>query len=596
MKLKFFFLLLLTFYIVNCTFYIEAQATIRYVSKTGTSTPPYTSWATAADSIQKCINICSFGDTVYVANGIYKERVDMIPGLSLIGAGSDSCLVDTRQLANHNYSIRVTDSCYLAGFQTLTFDNTYGNGIYIYDVNINNIYATIKFMKVTNAQTGFRISSSSLNFDDAYKLIKNNVISDIDIGINCILTTPIIENNIILYPVTGGLNAGINSSPSFINNTIIMENATNISTGFGDGWDIISKVKGNLFISLDNSGEFGIDSYADTLLNNIVLGNWQRGISTAGVTGYDAVVKNNHLEKNINALRYDVGSGGTAPVFHYNNLWNNQNNYLNFSNDSTNIYSNPMFVNEDSSDFHLQKYSPLVDAGDPTILDKDRSRSDIGIYGGPFGESYKYIDLAPAAPLNLTALVDSNYITLNWNRNSEADTSFYNVYRDTVINFTIDSTKLISSSVDTFFAQINPHNVIKYVYKVTCVDKQGNESEPSEEKVVNITGIAYYPQLITDYQLYQNYPNPFNPSTTISYRLKQRGYVKLYVYDIKGELVSVLVNNNQEAGFYEVEFTTNNLLPTTNNLASGIYIYQIMIRSENNIPVFTDMKKMIFLK
>lgn len=98
------------------------------------------------------------------------------------------------------------------------------------------------------------------------------------------------------------------------------------------------------------------------------------------------------------------------------------------------------------------------------------------------------------------------------------------------------------------------------------------------------------------FMLKQNYPNPFNPSTTISYRLKQRGYVKLYVYDIKGELVSVLVNNNQEAGFYEVEFTTNNLLPTTNNLASGIYIYQIMIRSENNIPVFTDMKKMIFLK
>ncbi|MBK7497929.1 MAG: hypothetical protein IPI19_02200 [Ignavibacteriales bacterium] len=42
--------------------------TIRYVSKTGTSTPPYTSWQTAADSIQKCINICVDGDTVYVAN------------------------------------------------------------------------------------------------------------------------------------------------------------------------------------------------------------------------------------------------------------------------------------------------------------------------------------------------------------------------------------------------------------------------------------------------------------------------------------------------------------------------------------------------
>ena len=259
-----------------------------------------------------------------------------------------------------------------------------------------------------------------------------------------------------------------------------------------------------------------------------------------------------------------------------------------------------MFVNADSLDFHLQKYSPLIDAGDPNIIDKDGSRSDIGIYGGPYGENYKYLDLAPQAPINLTAVVDTNYITLNWNKNSEADTSFYNVYRDTVVNFQIDSTKLISSPTDTFFVQINPHNVTKYVYKITCVDKQGNESEPSEEKVVNITGIEHYPQLISDYQLYQNYPNPFNPSTKIGYRLKERGYVKLYVYDIKGELVSVLVNQNQEVGFYEVDFSSvGNGLPTVpnnSNLASGIYIYQLMVRSENNIPVFTDMKKMIFLK
>ena len=50
-------------------------------------------------------------------------------------------------------------------------------------------------------------------------------------------------------------------------------------------------------------------------------------------------------------------------------------------------------------------FSRLIDAGDPSILDKDGSRSDIGLYGGPFGESYKYIDLAPSPPLNLTAVV-----------------------------------------------------------------------------------------------------------------------------------------------------------------------------------------------
>ncbi len=195
-------------------------------------------------------------------------------------------------------------------------------------------------------------------------------------------------------------------------------------------------------------------------------------------------------------------------------------------------------------------------------------------------------------------MLDSNEIFLSWNRNSEADTSFYKVYRDTVINFQIDSTKLISSQTDTFFVQfVVPQNIEKLVYKVTCVDKQGNESNPSEEKVVVITGIEDYPQIITDYQLYQNYPNPFNPSTKISYRLKERGYVKLYVYDIKGELVSLLVNQEQNAGFYQVEFnTTNYLQSTTNSLASGVYIYQIHVTGENNIPVFTDIKKMVIIK
>ena len=54
-------------------FTCAALAEIRYVSTTGSSVPPYTTWATASDSIQKAINICNDGDTVVVANGVYKE-------------------------------------------------------------------------------------------------------------------------------------------------------------------------------------------------------------------------------------------------------------------------------------------------------------------------------------------------------------------------------------------------------------------------------------------------------------------------------------------------------------------------------------------
>jgi hypothetical protein len=583
MKPKYFLFLCLSFYILNSTFLI---ATVRYVSKTGTSTPPYTSWQTAADSIQKCINICSFGDTVYVANGNYQEKIIMIPGLSLIGAGTDSCIIDTRNFSAP-YSVIVTSNCLLKGFKIVVQNSSQTSGTALIIEGANSI---IEFNEILNGRF------PAVWCDDTNSIIRHNRILFSYQSILVEFNQPTIDSNYIYIELQAGrgITLNLNSQPIVRGNFIVVNNnsADGIRKVFGDDAFISNNT---IYTSINNNtGQWGIYSLYDSLNNNIVLGQWDYGILTSG-----SDIRNNQIEKAQTGLAYDISSGGPPPIFKYNNLWQNQNNYQSFTGDTTNIYRDPMFVNEDSSDYHLQKYSPLIDAGDPNILDKDGSRSDIGLYGGSFGESYKYLDLAPRAPINLTALVDTNTISLSWNKNTETDTAYYKVYRDTVINFTIDTTKLVSSSPDSFFIQINPHNVTKYVYKVTCVDKQGNESEPSDEIVVNITSVSIddYPITINDYRLYQNYPNPFNPSTTISYRLKERGYVKLYLYDIKGELVSTLVNKNQESGFYQVEFnTTNHLQSTTNNLASGIYIYQLHIIGENNIPVFTDIKKMIYLK
>jgi len=90
-------------------------------------------------------------------------------------------------------------------------------------------------------------------------------------------------------------------------------------------------------------------------------------------------------------------------------------------------------------------------------------------------------------------------------------------------------------------------------------------------------------QVPNDYMLEQNYPNPFNPSTTIRYSIPERGDVELKVYDALGTLVETLVNREQEAGIYQVEFN-----PV--NLASGIYFYQIKTNS------FVETKKLVLLK
>ncbi len=90
-------------------------------------------------------------------------------------------------------------------------------------------------------------------------------------------------------------------------------------------------------------------------------------------------------------------------------------------------------------------------------------------------------------------------------------------------------------------------------------------------------------QIPQEYTLYQNYPNPFNPATTIKYDLPQSGFVELKVFNLLGETVAVLVNEDQIAGTNFVTFNSS-------NLSSGIYIYQI--KSGN----FIQSKKMMLVK
>ncbi len=97
--------------------------------------------------------------------------------------------------------------------------------------------------------------------------------------------------------------------------------------------------------------------------------------------------------------------------------------------------------------------------------------------------------------------------------------------------------------------------------------------------------------IISDYTLSQNYPNPFNPITTIKYSIPaETGHapslqtnVTLKVYDILGNEVSTLVNEQKSAGNYEVKFNAV-------NLASGIYFYKIQAGS------FNKVRKMMLLK
>ena len=99
-----------------------------------------------------------------------------------------------------------------------------------------------------------------------------------------------------------------------------------------------------------------------------------------------------------------------------------------------------------------------------------------------------------------------------------------------------------------------------------------------------LTGISNEKEnLIDRFVLEQNYPNPFNPITTITYQIPKTSFVTIKVYDVLGNEIATLVNEELEAGKYEIDFIAR-------DLPSGIYFYTFRSGS------FAETKKMLLLK
>lgn len=100
-------------------------------------------------------------------------------------------------------------------------------------------------------------------------------------------------------------------------------------------------------------------------------------------------------------------------------------------------------------------------------------------------------------------------------------------------------------------------------------------------KIVGIQPIST--EIPSSFALKQNYPNPFNPSTAIRFDIPKSTYVKIAVYDVMGQEVSVLANENVSAGKYELKWNAS-------GYSSGIYFYTLTAGD------FRETKKMILAK
>jgi hypothetical protein len=208
-------------------------------------------------------------------------------------------------------------------------------------------------------------------------------------------------------------------------------------------------------------------------------------------------------------------------------------------------------------------------------------------------------DPLPIELSSFTAAVnnDSNnaYVEVSWITETEANLLGFKIYRNTSSD--LSEAKEISNSIipgtntslttEYIFFDEEVVTGVDYFYWLNSID-------------LDLTAVFYGPIAITlqeeeevitpvyETALIRNYPNPFNPDTTIEYSLREETAVALQIYNLKGQLVKILVSGIQKAGKYEIFW--DGLDSQGKETATGIYFYRLLTDH------YDQMNKMMMMK
>jgi hypothetical protein len=210
--------------------------------------------------------------------------------------------------------------------------------------------------------------------------------------------------------------------------------------------------------------------------------------------------------------------------------------------------------------------------------------------------------IVPVELQRFDAEVTENKVNLTWSTETETNNSGFEILRS-VQN---DNTWVNIGFVPGFGTSTEVHHYSfmdeslqsgDYQYRLKQIDFDGTFEYSN---ILEVTVDAP-----TIFSLEQNYPNPFNPTTKIKYsiadvianpdeiRMKQSQFITLKIYDVLGNEVATLVNEQKPAGTYEVEFNGT-------GLPSGIYFYQLLVSAlqskDGKAGTFIESKKMVLLK
>jgi hypothetical protein len=580
-----------------------ALADYHYASHNGTNTYPYTSWETAADSIGAAMQAAEPYDTIYIAAGEYYEVVDgnrEDSCLAFIGAGLDSTHCWTDSTVNlwavgngtfvkniwfqHNTSRACIGPVGLT-VSIVAIDCRFSWGVGIVPTGDSIIVENCEFYNCNNALSLYMFAG---------KLIYRNNIFINSTGRSTMVFGggwyyAIIENNIFNF-LSAAYLARFSERSAWEDSCIFRNNYID---NFYDGHGIAGPIKAEI------SNNTVRRAYCDPTIGNGAF----RVLYDQGRVGYVDFTNNAITESKYGisiSPYYDTMS------IRYNGFWGNvydnvRVNDWNRIDTLGNVYSYPLFANPDSFDVHLQFNSPLIDAGDPEIFDRDGSRSDIGVYGGSGGSSYEYQNLPPQPPYGLSVFIypfpfgDSIYI--NWHVNYEPDFLHYEVYWDTFSGFIPSMFNLVATPETSYFADGGLIPTQDYFYRIRSLDNLNQPSAYSDELPVYLSGIEDDSgvEMPSFASIEQNYPNPFNSSTTIIYTVANLGplpaQINIDIYDLQGRKVKSLINEREEAGKHKVIWDARD--DSGNELATGIYFARI---TQWNVDYLSKTQKLVHLK
>jgi hypothetical protein len=201
----------------------------------------------------------------------------------------------------------------------------------------------------------------------------------------------------------------------------------------------------------------------------------------------------------------------------------------------------------------------------------------------------------PIQLVNIVAEVNDRVVRLQWRTASEINNYGFEVEREYLgLKTKVAGRGFVNEGLETAWSKAGfveghgttveaktyefadqPSKLGSYGYRLKQIDLDGKFSYSAKVDVE--VGV---PKVFT---LYQNYPNPFNPMTTISYGLPTGVRVTLRIYNVLGQVVKTLVDEDEVPGAYGAQFDAS-------SVASGVYFYRLRAGS------FIQTKKMLVLK